>query len=147
MFVFYLFVSLWCFIMKYEAYNGSLVSSFRLVEVTCYGSQTGLYDLETAVPSVLKPDLTDVWVSDVISPFPPNTAGLQNSVREKLSWMWKVKKCWWECKTLQAVNPKVLISYPDGLKGGGVVGSCLYIMQIENICFRPWSLKCLILFN
>uniref|UniRef100_A0A3Q2EBD0 Exportin 6 n=1 Tax=Cyprinodon variegatus TaxID=28743 RepID=A0A3Q2EBD0_CYPVA len=32
----------------------------RLVEVTCYGSQTGLYDLETAVPSVLKPDLTDV---------------------------------------------------------------------------------------
>uniref|UniRef100_A0A3P8WA05 Exportin 6 n=1 Tax=Cynoglossus semilaevis TaxID=244447 RepID=A0A3P8WA05_CYNSE len=32
----------------------------RLVEVTCYGSQTSLYDLETAVPSVLKPDLTDV---------------------------------------------------------------------------------------
>lgn len=35
----------------------------RLVEVTCYGSQTSLYDLETAVPSVLKPDLIDVWVS------------------------------------------------------------------------------------
>lgn len=32
----------------------------RLVEVTCYGSRTTLYDLETAVPSVLKPDLTDV---------------------------------------------------------------------------------------
>uniref|UniRef100_A0A671WMW2 Exportin 6 n=1 Tax=Sparus aurata TaxID=8175 RepID=A0A671WMW2_SPAAU len=32
----------------------------RLVEVTCYGSQTSLYDLETAVPSVLKPDLIDV---------------------------------------------------------------------------------------
>ncbi|CAG5897647.1 unnamed protein product [Menidia menidia] len=32
----------------------------RLVEVTCYGSQMSLYDLETAVPSVLKPDLTDV---------------------------------------------------------------------------------------
>uniref|UniRef100_A0A3B3UCB3 Exportin 6 n=1 Tax=Poecilia latipinna TaxID=48699 RepID=A0A3B3UCB3_9TELE len=32
----------------------------RLVEVTCYGSQTSLYDLETAVPSVLKPDFTDV---------------------------------------------------------------------------------------
>lgn len=32
----------------------------RLVEVTCYVSQTSLYDLETAVPSVLKPDLIDV---------------------------------------------------------------------------------------
>lgn len=32
----------------------------RLVKVTCYGSQTTLYDLETAVPSVLKPDLIDV---------------------------------------------------------------------------------------
>uniref|UniRef100_A0A674NRY7 Exportin 6 n=1 Tax=Takifugu rubripes TaxID=31033 RepID=A0A674NRY7_TAKRU len=32
----------------------------RLVKVTCYGSQTNLYDLETAVPSVLKPDLIDV---------------------------------------------------------------------------------------
>ncbi|MGH0126135.1 UNVERIFIED_CONTAM: hypothetical protein FKN15_073535 [Acipenser sinensis] len=32
----------------------------RLVEVTCYGSQISLYDLETAVPSVLKPDLIDV---------------------------------------------------------------------------------------
>uniref|UniRef100_A0A8C7X640 Exportin 6 n=1 Tax=Oryzias sinensis TaxID=183150 RepID=A0A8C7X640_9TELE len=32
----------------------------RLVEVTCYGSRTTLYDLETAVPSVLKPDLSDV---------------------------------------------------------------------------------------
>uniref|UniRef100_A0A3Q2R005 Exportin 6 n=1 Tax=Fundulus heteroclitus TaxID=8078 RepID=A0A3Q2R005_FUNHE len=37
----------------------------RLVEVTCYGSQTGLYDLETAVPSVLKPDLTDVHAQAV----------------------------------------------------------------------------------
>lgn len=34
----------------------------RLVKVTCYGSQTNLYDLETAVPSVLKPDLIDVYV-------------------------------------------------------------------------------------
>ncbi|XP_063040204.1 exportin-6 [Engraulis encrasicolus] len=32
----------------------------RLVEVTCYGSQISLYDVETAVPSVLKPDLIDV---------------------------------------------------------------------------------------
>lgn len=32
----------------------------RLVKVTCYGSQTSLYELETAVPSVLKPDLIDV---------------------------------------------------------------------------------------
>ncbi|KAG9327929.1 hypothetical protein JZ751_017258, partial [Albula glossodonta] len=32
----------------------------KLVEVTCYGSQINLYDLETAVPSVLKPDLIDV---------------------------------------------------------------------------------------
>lgn len=36
------------------------VSFSRLVEVTCYGSQTSLYDMETAVPSVLKPDLMDV---------------------------------------------------------------------------------------
>ncbi|KAK1799222.1 hypothetical protein P4O66_007479, partial [Electrophorus voltai] len=32
----------------------------RLVEVTCYGSQISLYDVEMAVPSVLKPDLIDV---------------------------------------------------------------------------------------
>ncbi|KAG9349889.1 hypothetical protein JZ751_026242 [Albula glossodonta] len=32
----------------------------RLVEVTCYSSQTSLYDLETAVPSVLRPDFIDV---------------------------------------------------------------------------------------
>lgn len=32
----------------------------RLVEVSCYGSQISLYDVEMAVPSVLKPDLIDV---------------------------------------------------------------------------------------
>lgn len=36
------------------------VCPIRLVEVTCYGSQISLYDVETAVPSVLKPDLIDV---------------------------------------------------------------------------------------
>ncbi|MED6276870.1 Exportin-6 [Characodon lateralis] len=41
-------------------FSDALAVVERLVEVTCYGSQTGLYDLETAVPSVLKPDLTDV---------------------------------------------------------------------------------------
>ncbi|CAL1589077.1 unnamed protein product [Knipowitschia caucasica] len=41
-------------------FNDALAVVERLVEVTCYGSQTSLYDLETAVPSVLKPDLTDV---------------------------------------------------------------------------------------
>ncbi|KTG37170.1 hypothetical protein cypCar_00029498 [Cyprinus carpio] len=32
----------------------------KLVEVSCYGSQISLYDVEMAVPSVLKPDLIDV---------------------------------------------------------------------------------------
>ncbi|XP_040607738.1 exportin-6-like [Mesocricetus auratus] len=32
----------------------------RLVKVTLYGSQIKLYNIETAVPSVLKPDLIDV---------------------------------------------------------------------------------------
>uniref|UniRef100_A0A8C6WUQ3 Exportin 6 n=1 Tax=Neogobius melanostomus TaxID=47308 RepID=A0A8C6WUQ3_9GOBI len=41
-------------------FNDALAVVERLVEVTCYGSQTSLYDLETAVPSVLKPDLIDV---------------------------------------------------------------------------------------
>ncbi|KAJ0000863.1 hypothetical protein NQD34_005883 [Periophthalmus magnuspinnatus] len=41
-------------------FSDALAVVERLVEVTCYGSQTSLYDLETAVPSVLKPDLTDV---------------------------------------------------------------------------------------
>ncbi|XP_047213905.1 exportin-6-like [Girardinichthys multiradiatus] len=41
-------------------FSDALAVVERLVELTCYGSQTGLYDLETAVPSVLKPDLTDV---------------------------------------------------------------------------------------
>ncbi|KAF6734552.1 Exportin-6 [Oryzias melastigma] len=41
-------------------FNDALAVVERLVEVTCYGSRTTLYDLETAVPSVLKPDLTDV---------------------------------------------------------------------------------------
>uniref|UniRef100_A0A8C0GPM5 Exportin 6 n=1 Tax=Chelonoidis abingdonii TaxID=106734 RepID=A0A8C0GPM5_CHEAB len=40
----------------------SLICFFigRLVKVTLYGSQIKLYNIETAVPSVLKPDLTDV---------------------------------------------------------------------------------------
>uniref|UniRef100_A0A3B4FKQ4 Exportin 6 n=1 Tax=Pundamilia nyererei TaxID=303518 RepID=A0A3B4FKQ4_9CICH len=41
-------------------FSDALAVVERLVEVTCYGSQTSLYDLETAVPSVLKPDLIDV---------------------------------------------------------------------------------------
>uniref|UniRef100_A0A8C5GAA3 Importin N-terminal domain-containing protein n=1 Tax=Gouania willdenowi TaxID=441366 RepID=A0A8C5GAA3_GOUWI len=41
-------------------FNDALAVVERLVKVTCYGSQTSLYDLETAVPSVLKPDLIDV---------------------------------------------------------------------------------------
>ncbi|KAL0993693.1 hypothetical protein UPYG_G00111800 [Umbra pygmaea] len=41
-------------------FNDALAVVERLVEVTCYGSQVSLYDLETAVPSVLKPDLIDV---------------------------------------------------------------------------------------
>uniref|UniRef100_A0A3Q1FV37 Exportin 6 n=1 Tax=Acanthochromis polyacanthus TaxID=80966 RepID=A0A3Q1FV37_9TELE len=41
-------------------FSDALAVVERLVEVTCYGSQTTLYDLETAVPSVLKPDLIDV---------------------------------------------------------------------------------------
>uniref|UniRef100_A0A3Q1HEJ9 Importin N-terminal domain-containing protein n=1 Tax=Anabas testudineus TaxID=64144 RepID=A0A3Q1HEJ9_ANATE len=41
-------------------FSDALAVVERLVDVTCYGSQTSLYDLETAVPSVLKPDLIDV---------------------------------------------------------------------------------------
>uniref|UniRef100_A0A8C9TUQ4 Exportin 6 n=1 Tax=Scleropages formosus TaxID=113540 RepID=A0A8C9TUQ4_SCLFO len=41
-------------------FNDALTVVERLVEVTCYGSQVSLYDVETAVPSVLKPDLIDV---------------------------------------------------------------------------------------
>uniref|UniRef100_H3DNN8 Exportin 6 n=1 Tax=Tetraodon nigroviridis TaxID=99883 RepID=H3DNN8_TETNG len=41
-------------------FSDALAVVERLVKVTCYGSQTSLYDLETAVPSVLKPDLIDV---------------------------------------------------------------------------------------
>uniref|UniRef100_A0A3P8XV62 Importin N-terminal domain-containing protein n=1 Tax=Esox lucius TaxID=8010 RepID=A0A3P8XV62_ESOLU len=41
-------------------FNDALAVVERLVDVTCYGSQISLYDLETAVPSVLKPDLIDV---------------------------------------------------------------------------------------
>ncbi|XP_056435867.1 exportin-6 [Gadus chalcogrammus] len=41
-------------------FNDAVAVVERLVEVTCYGSQSSLYDLETAVPSVLKPDLIDV---------------------------------------------------------------------------------------
>lgn len=36
------------------------VCTCRLVKVTLYGSQIKLYNIETAVPSVLKPDLIDV---------------------------------------------------------------------------------------
>lgn len=63
----------------------------RLVEVTCYGSQTSLYDLETAVPSVLKPDLIDVWVSRL--KFPPNL--WQQAVGEK---------CWLQMRRLNCCN-------------------------------------------
>ncbi|XP_067912796.1 exportin-6 isoform X2 [Heterodontus francisci] len=41
-------------------FNDALRVVERLVEVTMYGSQIKLYDMETAVPSVLKPDLIDV---------------------------------------------------------------------------------------
>lgn len=41
-------------------FNDALAIVQRLVEVTCYGSQISLYDVEMAVPSVLKPDLIDV---------------------------------------------------------------------------------------
>ncbi|XP_062340396.1 exportin-6 isoform X1 [Osmerus eperlanus] len=41
-------------------FSDALAVVERLAEVTCYGSQISLYDLETAVPSVLKPDLIDV---------------------------------------------------------------------------------------
>ncbi|XP_072337474.1 exportin-6 isoform X2 [Scyliorhinus torazame] len=41
-------------------FNDALRVVERLVEVTLYGSQIKLYDMETAVPSVLKPDLIDV---------------------------------------------------------------------------------------
>ncbi|KAK6481864.1 exportin-6-like [Huso huso] len=41
-------------------FNDALTVVERLVEVTCYGSRISLYDLETAVPTVLKPDLIDV---------------------------------------------------------------------------------------
>nr|XP_032655284.1 exportin-6 [Chelonoidis abingdonii] len=41
-------------------FNDALTVVERLVKVTLYGSQIKLYNIETAVPSVLKPDLTDV---------------------------------------------------------------------------------------
>uniref|UniRef100_A0A671RZ54 Exportin-6-like n=1 Tax=Sinocyclocheilus anshuiensis TaxID=1608454 RepID=A0A671RZ54_9TELE len=41
-------------------FNDALAIVPRLVEVSCYGSQICLYDVEMAVPSVLKPDLIDV---------------------------------------------------------------------------------------
>ncbi|XP_069761396.1 exportin-6 isoform X5 [Narcine bancroftii] len=41
-------------------FNDALRVVERLVEVTLYGTQIKLYDMETAVPSVLKPDLIDV---------------------------------------------------------------------------------------
>uniref|UniRef100_A0A672S4Z0 Importin N-terminal domain-containing protein n=1 Tax=Sinocyclocheilus grahami TaxID=75366 RepID=A0A672S4Z0_SINGR len=41
-------------------FNDALAIVQRLVEVSCYGSQICLYDVEMAVPSVLKPDLIDV---------------------------------------------------------------------------------------
>ncbi|XP_051573033.1 exportin-6-like isoform X2 [Myxocyprinus asiaticus] len=41
-------------------FNDALSIVQRLVEVSCYGSQISLYDVEMAVPSVLKPDLIDV---------------------------------------------------------------------------------------
>uniref|UniRef100_A0A8C1H1A8 Exportin 6 n=1 Tax=Cyprinus carpio carpio TaxID=630221 RepID=A0A8C1H1A8_CYPCA len=41
-------------------FNDALAIVQRLVEVSCYGSQISLYDVEMAVPSVLKPDLIDV---------------------------------------------------------------------------------------
>ena len=50
----------WYCSISWNVINQACVHLSRLVEVTCYGSQTSLYDLETAVPSVLKPDLIDV---------------------------------------------------------------------------------------
>ncbi|XP_070269532.1 exportin-6 isoform X3 [Myotis yumanensis] len=41
-------------------FNDALTVVERLVKVTLYGSQIKLYNIETAVPSVLKPDLIDV---------------------------------------------------------------------------------------
>uniref|UniRef100_A0A673NAG0 Exportin-6-like n=1 Tax=Sinocyclocheilus rhinocerous TaxID=307959 RepID=A0A673NAG0_9TELE len=41
-------------------FNDALAIVQRLVEVSCYSSQICLYDVEMAVPSVLKPDLIDV---------------------------------------------------------------------------------------
>ncbi|CAM4336587.1 unnamed protein product [Leuciscus chuanchicus] len=41
-------------------FNDALAIVQRLVEVSCYGSQISLYDVEMAVPTVLKPDLIDV---------------------------------------------------------------------------------------
>ncbi|XP_021575052.1 exportin-6 [Carlito syrichta] len=43
-------------------FNDALTVVERLVKVTLYGSQIKLYNIETAVPSVLKPDLIDVLV-------------------------------------------------------------------------------------
>ncbi|RLV89501.1 hypothetical protein DV515_00014837 [Chloebia gouldiae] len=42
-----------------EYFTGDVFAA-RLVKVTLYGSQIKLYNIETAVPSVLKPDLIDV---------------------------------------------------------------------------------------
>ncbi|XP_068613529.1 exportin-6-like [Brachionichthys hirsutus] len=41
-------------------FSDALAVVERLVKVNCYSSQTSLFDVETAVPSVLKPDLIDV---------------------------------------------------------------------------------------
>ncbi|KAG7492044.1 hypothetical protein MATL_G00010330 [Megalops atlanticus] len=41
-------------------FNDALTVVERLAEVICYSSQISLYNLETALPSVLKPDLIDV---------------------------------------------------------------------------------------
>ncbi|NXY86450.1 XPO6 protein, partial [Alcedo cyanopectus] len=41
-------------------FNDALTVVERLVKMTLYGSQIKLYNIETAVPSVLKPDLIDV---------------------------------------------------------------------------------------
>uniref|UniRef100_A0A8C3LTZ5 Exportin 6 n=1 Tax=Chrysolophus pictus TaxID=9089 RepID=A0A8C3LTZ5_CHRPC len=43
-------------------FNDALTVVERLVKVTLYGSQIKLYNIETAVPSVLKPDLIDVQI-------------------------------------------------------------------------------------
>uniref|UniRef100_A0A8B9H1M6 Exportin 6 n=1 Tax=Astyanax mexicanus TaxID=7994 RepID=A0A8B9H1M6_ASTMX len=47
-----------CLIPTDNLFNSHSLNN--LVEVTCYGSQISLYDVEMAVPSVLKPDLIDV---------------------------------------------------------------------------------------